>query len=116
MGDWFRERLAERPGWMNALLFFCAFMAFAYVPWDLFVKSVALDEEDTPTLRRQGTGHAAACRPRAHDDHVIRGCRRTHAACIGARCVAIGVHRPIPSLKVKNHRRWMVAQMRAEPS
>ena len=45
MGDWIRERLAERPGWMNALLFFCAFMAFVYVPWDLFVKSVARDEE-----------------------------------------------------------------------
>jgi short-subunit dehydrogenase len=45
MGDWFRERLAERPGWMNALMLFCAFMAFVYVPWDLFVKSVARDEE-----------------------------------------------------------------------
>jgi len=45
MGDWIRERLAERPGWMNALLLFCAFMSFVYLPWDFFVKSVALDEE-----------------------------------------------------------------------
>jgi hypothetical protein len=45
MGDWIRERLAERPAWMNALLLFCAFMTFVYLPWDFFVKSVALDEE-----------------------------------------------------------------------
>jgi len=45
MGDWLRERLDERPAWMNALLAFCAFMTFVYVPWDLFVKPVAMDEE-----------------------------------------------------------------------
>jgi hypothetical protein len=45
MGDWLRERLGERPGWMNALLAFCAFMTFVYVPWDLFVKPIAVDEE-----------------------------------------------------------------------
>ncbi|HEX2486356.1 MAG TPA: SDR family NAD(P)-dependent oxidoreductase [Myxococcota bacterium] len=45
MGEWLRERLGERPGWMNALLAFCAFMTFVYVPWDLFVKPIAVDEE-----------------------------------------------------------------------
>jgi hypothetical protein len=45
MGDWLRERLGERPGWMNVLLAFCAFMTFVYLPWDLFVKPIAVDEE-----------------------------------------------------------------------
>ena len=45
MGDWLRERLGERPRWMNALLAFCAFMTFVYLPWDLFVKPIAVDEE-----------------------------------------------------------------------
>jgi short-subunit dehydrogenase len=45
MGDWLRERLGERPTWMNALLAFCAFMTFVYLPWDLFVKPIAVDEE-----------------------------------------------------------------------
>jgi hypothetical protein len=30
---------------MNAMLLFCAWMALVYVPWDLFVKPVAVDEE-----------------------------------------------------------------------
>jgi hypothetical protein len=30
---------------MNALLAFCAWMAFAYVPWDFLLKPVAEDEE-----------------------------------------------------------------------
>lgn len=34
-----------RPGWANALLLFCAFMAFVYTPWDIFVKPVARDQE-----------------------------------------------------------------------
>ena len=42
---WLRDRTAGRPGWMNALMFFCAFMAFVYCPWDLFVKPAAVDEE-----------------------------------------------------------------------
>jgi short-subunit dehydrogenase len=45
MGPWIRERLAERPAWMNALLVFCAFMTFVYLPWDFFVKPMAFDEE-----------------------------------------------------------------------
>jgi hypothetical protein len=42
--DW-RAELARRPGWMNALFGFCLFMAVVYVPWDLFVKPLARDEE-----------------------------------------------------------------------
>jgi hypothetical protein len=30
---------------MNLMLLFCVWMALVYVPWDLFVKSVAVDEE-----------------------------------------------------------------------
>ena len=43
--DWIRERLGERPAWMNVLLAFCAFMTFFYLPWDFFVKPMARDEE-----------------------------------------------------------------------
>jgi hypothetical protein len=45
MRDWFREQLGRRPAWMNALLGFCVWMAFVYVPWDFFVKPVAEDAE-----------------------------------------------------------------------
>jgi short-subunit dehydrogenase len=45
MVDWLRAVFAGRPGWMNALLVFCAYMTFVYVPWDFFVKPVAGDEE-----------------------------------------------------------------------
>jgi len=34
-----------RPHWLNALMLFCAYMAFAYVPWDFFFKPVESDEE-----------------------------------------------------------------------
>jgi hypothetical protein len=37
--------MARRPLWMNGLLLFCAYMTFVYVPWDLFAKPVAVDEE-----------------------------------------------------------------------
>lgn len=42
---WLREALGRRPGWMNALMLFSAYMAFVYVPWDFFGKPLALDEE-----------------------------------------------------------------------
>ncbi len=45
MRDWILDRLRDRPAWMNLLLLFCAYMTFVYVPWDLFVKPVARDEE-----------------------------------------------------------------------
>jgi uncharacterized protein len=45
MREWFYDVFRERPWWMSACLIFCAYMAFIYVPWDLFVKPVARDEE-----------------------------------------------------------------------
>jgi hypothetical protein len=45
VGDWLRVRLRGRPGWLNALMVFCAWMAFVYVPWDLFWKPASRDEE-----------------------------------------------------------------------
>ena len=45
MRDWLRSLFEGRPGWMNALMLFSAYMAFVYVPWDLFTKPVAVDEE-----------------------------------------------------------------------
>ncbi len=45
MREWLRDVLARRPGWMNALLGFCAYMTFIYLPFDFFVKPVARDEE-----------------------------------------------------------------------
>jgi hypothetical protein len=40
-----RAELAKRPWWMNALLVFCAYMTFVYLPFDLFWKPVAEDQE-----------------------------------------------------------------------
>ena len=40
-----RTLLAGRPWWMNALMLFCFYMTFVYVPWDLFIKSVDVDQE-----------------------------------------------------------------------
>ena len=45
MGEWIRHQWSRRPGWMNLMLLFCAWMALVYVPWDLFMKPVAVDEE-----------------------------------------------------------------------
>ena len=45
MRDWLRGVFEGRPGWMNALMVFCAYMAFVYVPWDFLVKPAAHDEE-----------------------------------------------------------------------
>jgi hypothetical protein len=45
MRDWLRRQLGRRPWWMNLLLFFCAYMAFIYVPWDLMMKPTRFDEE-----------------------------------------------------------------------
>lgn len=45
MRAWLRAVLSGRPAWMNALLLFCVYMAVIYVPWDLFAKPVAQDEE-----------------------------------------------------------------------
>jgi hypothetical protein len=34
-----------RPAWINALMVFCGFMTFVYLPWDLFAKPVETDQE-----------------------------------------------------------------------
>jgi hypothetical protein len=45
MREWLRDSFARRPLWMNALMLFSAYMALVYVPWDLFGKPLAADEE-----------------------------------------------------------------------
>jgi len=45
MSDWFHDVFEGRPWWMNAVMVFCAWMTFVYMPWDIFVKPVAADEE-----------------------------------------------------------------------
>jgi short-subunit dehydrogenase len=54
MREWIRDAFGRRPGWMNALMLFSAYMAFVYVPWDFFVKPVALDEEVWFGIRLHG--------------------------------------------------------------
>ena len=34
-----------RPWWMNLIFYFCVYMTFIYMPFDLFYKPVAEDEE-----------------------------------------------------------------------
>ena len=45
MHEWLRDVLARRPGWMNALLGFCVYMTFFYMPFDFFWKPIAHDQE-----------------------------------------------------------------------
>ncbi len=45
MREWLHEVFEGRPAWMNAVMVFCAWMTFVYVPWDLFIKPVEADEE-----------------------------------------------------------------------
>lgn len=40
-----RMLFGGRPIWMNFLMVFCGYMTFFYLPWDLFVKPVAGDQE-----------------------------------------------------------------------
>ena len=42
---WLRSLFAGRPIWINALMVFCGYMTFIYLPWDLFIKPVAVDQE-----------------------------------------------------------------------
>tara|TARA_Y100001970_G_scaffold158196_1_gene193491 strand:+ start:7208 stop:7630 length:423 start_codon:yes stop_codon:yes gene_type:complete len=37
--------LMRRPLWMNVVFLFCVYMTFVYLPWDVFVKPIAEDEE-----------------------------------------------------------------------
>lgn len=39
------RKLARRPWWMNLLFAFCVYMTFVYMPFDIFLKPVAADEE-----------------------------------------------------------------------
>ena len=43
--DTLRQNLRRRPLWMNLILAFCAYMTFIYLPWDIFIKPVAQDQE-----------------------------------------------------------------------
>lgn len=43
--SWWRHQLAARPVWMQPLMLFCIYMALIYMPWDIFVKPVAEDQE-----------------------------------------------------------------------
>jgi short-subunit dehydrogenase len=45
MNDWLRDVFHDRPVWINALMVFSAYMAFVYMPWDIFWKPVSQDEE-----------------------------------------------------------------------
>jgi short-subunit dehydrogenase len=45
MREWLYDVFRERPWWMSLTMVFCAFMAFFYMPWDIFVKPVAEDQE-----------------------------------------------------------------------
>jgi len=40
-----RDNLKRRPHWMNALMLFCAYMTFIYLPWDVLLKPLAEDQE-----------------------------------------------------------------------
>ena len=42
--DW-RGELGRRPWWMNLIFGFCVYMTFIYMPFDLFLKPVAVDDE-----------------------------------------------------------------------
>ena len=45
MSDWLREVFRGRPWWMNAVMVFCAYMTFVYMPFDVFIKPVERDAE-----------------------------------------------------------------------
>jgi len=42
--DW-RGEWRRRPWWMNLMFLFCLYMTFIYMPFDLFFKPVAEDQE-----------------------------------------------------------------------
>jgi len=41
----FKQQWSARPWWMNLIFAFCLYMAFIYMPFDIFLKPVAADEE-----------------------------------------------------------------------
>ena len=40
-----KHNLSLRPGWMSIVMFFCFYMTFIYLPWDIFVKPIRDDQE-----------------------------------------------------------------------
>tara|TARA_Y100000031_G_scaffold34188_1_gene38247 strand:+ start:509 stop:934 length:426 start_codon:yes stop_codon:yes gene_type:complete len=44
-GEILLNQYRSRPLWMNGLLFFCGYMTFIYLPWDIFLKPLAEDQE-----------------------------------------------------------------------
>ncbi len=40
-----RHESTRRPWWMNVMFAFCVYMTFIYMPFDLFIKPVAEDQE-----------------------------------------------------------------------
>ena len=40
-----RDDFERRPWWMNLLFYFCVYMTFIYMPFDMFLKPVAQDHE-----------------------------------------------------------------------
>ncbi|MEM7218511.1 MAG: hypothetical protein AAF515_09115 [Pseudomonadota bacterium] len=45
LGSRLAEEWRRRPWWMNLLFGFCAYMTIVYMPFDIFFKPVAEDEE-----------------------------------------------------------------------
>ena len=45
MRDWLQDLFRDRPVWINGLMLFSSYMAFVYMPWDIFWKPVAEDKE-----------------------------------------------------------------------
>jgi short-subunit dehydrogenase len=45
MREWLFDVFRERPWWMSVTMVFCAFMAFIYMPWDIFLKPAEIDQE-----------------------------------------------------------------------
>lgn len=45
MVDLIKADWAKRPWWMTLVFYFCLYMTFVYMPWDIFVKPVAQDQE-----------------------------------------------------------------------
>ncbi len=43
--DKLKSFFSGRPVWMSLMMFFCAYMIFIYMPYDLFYKPVDQDEE-----------------------------------------------------------------------
>ncbi len=41
----FKQQWRIRPWWMNLIWWFCLYMTFIYMPFDIFWKPVALDQE-----------------------------------------------------------------------